>query len=643
MLKPLQHTDMISSIRGLMALIFFVLSPAFYATQAQNRPNILWITTEDMSPALGSYGDAYATTPYLDGLAARGVRYTQAYASAPICAPARSTLITGVHATSLSTQHLRSEGRLPETIRTLPEYLREAGYYTTNNSKTDYNFSAEGRWNENGSEAHWRNRPDNTPFFSVFNIMTTHEGPINNSNESYFDKLAERHNPAEAALPPYFPDTPEMRRIWARMYDLITVMDGQVGALLEQLEADGLADNTIIFFFSDHGHGLPRYKRWAYRTGYHVPLIIYAPPKFQDVLPVSPGTSNDDIVSFVDYAPTVLSLAGLTPPDHMQGHPFLGANRNAPRTHFVGGRSRADDVYDLSRTVIDDRYVYIRNYMPYKSYIQEALIFGDQKASYAELHRVRADGGLPQSGKAMFQPRPHEELYDILEDPYELVNLANAPEHTSTLQVMRSRLASWIEETRDAGFLNEAEVMLRAASHTPYEVAQDSAQYDLSRIMEAAEWVGRPERLEEAMAALSNPDSGVRYWAVLTIQSLIEEGLPEKAIDLMKPPLKDDNPVVAVAAAETYCIASAQCDQAHAVLLKTLADERSWLALQAAISMRRLGTKACPVKQDIHTILKQNLGTAMGRYKNWMYPMFLGFALDQVLLTCGVWDENPLG
>ncbi len=626
-------------IRAIAAFWLFLIP---VITSAQDRPNILWITTEDMSAALGSYGDAYADTPHLDGLAARGVRYTQAFASAPICAPARSALITGVHATSLGTQHLRSEGRLPDFIQTLPEYLRDAGYFTSNNVKTDYNFSADDRWDENSREAHWRNRPDDTPFFSVFNFMTTHEGPINNSSEGFFSGLQTRHDPAAAALPPYFPDTPEMRRIWARMYDLITVMDGQVGALLAELEEDGLADDTIIFFFADHGHGLPRYKRWAYRTGYHVPMIVYAPPKYQHLLPADPGEATDEIVSFVDLAPTSLRVAGVAPPDHMQGRVVLGPDRDTPRDYFVGARSRADDVYDVARTVIDRRYVYIRNYMPYKPYIQEALIFGDQKSSSAALNRLHADGALPAAAEAMYQPKVREELYDLSVDPFELHNLAASSEYTETLQLMRDRLAEWTLETRDAGFLNEAEVMLRAEGATPYTMAQDPAQYNLGAVLQAAERVGNPAVLNEAVAALGDDDSGVRYWSALALQAGGAERLTDDARDALQLALNDASPVVAIAAAESLCAVSGQCEEARSILLNHLSDERSWLALQAAISMRRIGEQACPVAADVELILGTHMGDSMGRYKNWMYSMFVGFALDQVLMTCGKLDKNPL-
>lgn len=231
-------------------------------TQQQSEPpNILWISAEDISPAWGCYGDKQATTPYIDQLAGQGYVFTQAFSNSPICSPARSTLITGIYATSLGTQNLRSEIPIPEELKILPELMIAEGYYTTNNTKTDYNFNSEGRWDENGNAAHWRNKPDGKPFFSVFNFGITHEGHANTYNPEDTKSLEQKHNTEDMILPPYFPDTKEFRKILANQYDLITVFDQEVGKLINQLKEDNLYDNTIIFVFSDHGYGLPRYKR----------------------------------------------------------------------------------------------------------------------------------------------------------------------------------------------------------------------------------------------------------------------------------------------------------------------------------------------------------------------------------------------
>ena len=611
------------------------LSFAQEQRQADVRPNILWLSTEDMSAALGSYGDAYAMTPHLDALAQKGVRYTRAYAPAPICAPTRSGIIMGMYATSLGTQHLRSEGSLPDTLHTLPELLRDHGYFTSNNAKTDYNFSPEGRWDALGPEAHWRDRPEGTPFFSVINFMTTHEGPINDDTRETerLDALAERHDPTQATLPPYFPDTPEMRRIWARAYDLATAMDAQVGEVLQQLEADGLAETTIVVFWSDHGWGLPRYKRWNYSTGLHVPLIVYAPPAYQHLLgDLTPGETSDRLINLIDLAPTTLRLADVPSPDYMQGVAFLGPDRAPPRSYIVGARDRADDVYDLSRAVIDDRYIYIRNYLPHQPYVLRAWIFDDQKASYRELNRLRAAGELPEATQALFEPRPREELYDLQADPHELDNLAGQPDYQDVIAQMRQRLRSWILQTRDTGFLHEAEMLLRAQEQgaTVVEMARDTTAYDLPHILAAAEQVGDTSVAVQALEKnLQDADSGVRFWAATALLARGEEA--QAATDALLGALDDPAPSVQITAAEALCWLD-RCEEALPALAHHLEnEEQPWVALHAARTITNLGPRAEPLVPQIRAVRETHSGDKMGRYKDWFYSMFIGFALDQAL------------
>ncbi len=356
-------------------LTFSIIIIIIYSSctqQPTDPPNILWISAEDISPAWGCYGDEQATTPHIDELAGQGYVFTKAFSNAPICSPARSTLITGMYATSLGTQNLRSEIPVPEDLKILPELMSAQGYYTTNNSKTDYNFSPEGRWDENGNTAHWRNKPDGLPFFSVFNFGITHEGHANTYNPEDTKSLDQRHNAEDVILPPYFPDTREFRSILAHQYDLITVFDQEVGKLVNQLKEDNLYDNTIIFVFADHGYGLPRYKRWLYNTGIQVPFVLHVPEKYKDKVSNLTTGLVDQMVGFVDFTPTVLKLAGIERREMMEGKNFLGPNAIS-KNYIFGYRDRADDVYDMSRSVFDGRYLYIRNYMPQKPYIVSLL------------------------------------------------------------------------------------------------------------------------------------------------------------------------------------------------------------------------------------------------------------------------------
>ena len=354
-----------------------------------DRPNILWITCEDMSPNTGCYGDDYALTPNLDRLAAKGVRYTNAFTHAGVCAPSRSGLITGMYPTSLGSHHMRCTTTLPEFVKCFPEYLRKAGYFCTNQSKTDYNFDVPPEaWDvPRGPKAHWRTRTPGQPFFGVFNLTVTHESRI----RAKYDRL--EHDPDAAVFPPYLPDTPLVRRDWARYHDLITQMDTQAGDILSQLREDGLAEDTIVFFFSDHGVGLPRAKQWIYDAGTHVPLIIHFPERYRHLAPAPPGSAIDRLVGFVDIGPSVLSLVGLEIPKHIQGVPFLGPHAGEPRQYLYGIRDRMDERYDMSRTVRDARYKYHRNYFPCRPFAPW-LDYMEKLATMQEWRRLDAEGKL---------------------------------------------------------------------------------------------------------------------------------------------------------------------------------------------------------------------------------------------------------
>ncbi len=603
----------------------------------KERPNILWITCEDINPYLGCYGDTYAITPNLDKLAGEGVLYTNAYATAPVCAPARSCLITGVYATSLGTQHLRSRVKLPEQIKCFPQYLRAAGYYCSNNYKKDYNFTDIDVWDESSQTAHWRKRKPGQPFFSVFNFTSTHQGQINGSDKEFLTKyssklkLEERHDPAKVKLPPYYPDTPMVRKIWARYYNLITFMDKQVGNLLEQLEADGLADNTIVFFFSDHGLGVPQHKRTLYDSGLHVPLIIRFPARYRSLSPVKAGQKTDRLVSFVDFAPTVLSLAGSPIPDYMQGRAFLGPKSGPPRKYVFGAASRVDEVYELSRSVRDKRYKYIRNYMPHLPYVQPSE-YPDRAEIMQELRRVVKEGRLSKAQKLFWQPtKPVEELYDTQADPHEIRNLADSSQHRRTLERMYRVHRKWMVQTRDIGLLPEAKMHLRAEGSTPYEIAQDPNKYPQQRILAAAELVGAgDEKLEKIVELLEDDDSAVRYWSVIALTAMNTGAKP--ATEALKKALRDNAPNVRFAAAGVLCKLGL-CENALPVLAEGLEDPRETVVLHAAREIQGIGDKACPIVPQIQKA-QTRCKNPDGSYKNDNHAMFIDWALKYALQNC---------
>ncbi len=627
---------------GLHATIFAIPGCMSAAKQPADKkliekPNILWITCEDINPYLGCYCDTYAITPNLDKLAAEGVLYTNAYATAPVCAPARSCLVTGVYATTLGTQHLRSDVKLPKQIKCFPQYLRKYGYYCSNNSKKDYNFTDIDVWDESSQTAHWRKRKSGQSFFSVFNFTSTHQGQINGTDEEFFAKYRsklkpeELHDPAEVSLPPYYPDTPIIRKIWTRYYDLITFMDNQVGDLLGQLEDDGLADNTIVFFFADHGLGVPRHKRTLYDSGLHVPLIIRFPARYQNLAPLKAGRRIDRIVSFVDFAPTVLSLAGLPKPNYMQGQAFLGAWAGQPREYIFGASSRVDEVYELSRCVRDKRYKYIRNYMPHLPYIQPSE-YPDRADIMKELRRVVKEGELTDTQKLLWQQaKPLEELYDTLTDPHEINNLADSAQHRHILERMRKEHRKWMTDTFDIGLLPEGQMHIQAEDSTPYEIAQDPRKYPLQRILEAAELVNKgPEVLPKLIELLEYSDAGVRYWAAVALNALGEEAEPAK--EALTKALADENPVVRFAAAGALCKLDL-CENALPVLAKGLEDKRETVVLHAAREIQSIGDKARPIVRQIEQA-QAGCKKPDGTYKNNNHAMFIDWALKYAMQNC---------
>jgi uncharacterized sulfatase len=431
------------------------------------RPHFLWISAEDLSPDLGCYGDDYAVTPNLDAFASEGVRYDRVFSHAGVCAPSRSGVITGMYPTTIGTHHMRCQGVPPHYVKCFTEHLRAAGYYCTNNVKTDYQFdSPRTAWDECSNKAHWRNRPKDKPFFAVINFTTTHESQIRNRSAEMTRQLVSldagrRHDPTRAKLPPYYPDTPKVREDWARYYDLVTLMDEQVKAVLDQLEADGLAGDTIVWFWGDHGRGLPRAKRWVYDSGGRVPLIVRVPEKWRAAaMPdnpdaLQPGGANDELVAFVDFAPTMLSLAGVEIPKRMQGRAFLGRQKGKPREYVYGARDRMDEAYDLIRTVRDKRFRYIRNHMWQVSRAQ-TISYMDQMPTMQEMRRLHAEGKLQGSQTQYFEPtKPVEELYDTAADPHEVNNLAGDPAYRDVLERMRQAQSMWCRETMDVGLIPE--------------------------------------------------------------------------------------------------------------------------------------------------------------------------------------------
>lgn len=604
---------------------------ASLATGAQpaepvDRPNILWLTTEDMSPNLGSYGDPDAVTPTLDRLAARGTRYTRAFSAAGVCAPSRSSLITGVHASSLGSQHMRCQTTLPAAIQTLPALLRAAGYYCTNNFKEDYNFATPaGAWNESSRSAHWRKRAVGQPFFSVFNFMTTHESRLRYEAPA-LAKLtqhltpAQRHEPARVTLPAWLPDTPAVRTEWARYHDLISAMDHEVAAILRQLEEDGLADDTIVVFTSDHGAGLPRAKQFVYEAGLQVPLIVHVPDKWRRLKPSEPGRTEPRMVSLLDLPPSMLSLVGLPVPSEMAGTAFLGPRAAAPRTYVHAIRDRMDERVDMSRTVSDGRFKYHRNYLPHLPHYP-SLAYMDLLETAKDFRRLAAAGKLPP-GLAFFMAptKPLEELYDLQNDPHELQNLSADPAQAATLARLRNEHFDWVRRSVDTGFIPEQMLRDFAAGRSEYDYARSGA-YQLDACIATVRLLEQgPGAVTSLRQALRHTYAPVRFWAATCLASLGRLAAPAAAE--LERALGDEHAEVAIAAAEALCYLG-QPAPARPVLERYLNDDRPVVRLAAANVVDRIGEAARPLIDLIRRIA--------GQKQKGDLPMMVEWALQAAL------------
>lgn len=451
-------------------LLIFISNSSFAQHGSEikniNRPNILWITCEDMSLHLSSFGEKTIRTPNLDALAEDGVKYSNVYTCAGVCAPSRNGIITAMYPQSIGGDNMRnyqpgkkdqeitnskilpSYSIIPPTyLKCFPEYLRKENYYCTNNPKEDYQFEAPiTTWDESSNKAHWRNRPAGSPFFSVFNLAVTHESQL-----WLRDSLALEVDPAFVKVPSYYPDNKETRHAIARQLSNVLEMDRQAGAIIKELKDSGLYENTIVFFFSDHGDGLPYVKREILERGLHIPLIIKFPNK------LNAGKIDDQLVSAIDLGPTVLSLAGIPIPKYMSGQAFLGDQKAEPRKYIFAARDRMDEEVDRVRTVFDGRYQYIHNYMPEKPAYQN-IVYRLQIPMMKKIIELKDSGKLSSLQMRWFKKKSADELYDLKSDPNQYNNLASNPAFAGKLGSLKKVYENWIHEVGDLHELSEIEL-----------------------------------------------------------------------------------------------------------------------------------------------------------------------------------------
>ena len=594
--------------RAIILTASFAVVGGLHAAAA-DRPNILWISAEDISATtIGCYGGT-AHTPDIDRLASGGLRFDAAFSAAPVCAPSRSAIITAMMPTTLGSLPMRCKATPPHHVVGFPRLLRDAGYYCTNNAKTDYNLdrSFDAGWNESSGKAHWRNRPDGErPFFAVFNLNVTHESGL------FGDKSAKvrrtlppeaRRDVADIVVPPYFPDTPGVRQSLARRLELAAGLDTEVGQLLDQLAADGLADDTIVFFWGDHGEGIPHGKRSLTEHGLRVPLLVHVPERFsaRATLPdgQEPRGRTDRLVSLMDLGPTVLQLAGIAIPNGMEGRPFLGPLA-AARDVVIAARDRMDSAPGFGRSVRDQRFRYVRNFLPW--------IDGDDLPPYAdgvaitgELRTARKAGALPP-GASWFArtSRPADELYDITADADELDSVAHDTRHGADLERLRGTLRRWMRETKDTGILPEPILRREAEAagsewaifhpKTAADAAAAEARYDT--ILAVAWDVAENRDAEHFSARLTDTDPAIRFWAVAGTGWAAKRG--GVSTSALQPLLSDADPAVRIAAANwlVSCGTPTATDAALAVLLKEACGDASEIRLAALVAIDHLGDAA---------------------------------------------------
>ncbi|WBU63906.1 sulfatase-like hydrolase/transferase [Paracoccus aerodenitrificans] len=478
------------------------------------RPNILCLVSEDCPPWLGAYGDQHAATPNIDRLAREGITYDAAFCTSPVCAPSRFAILTGCHAESCGpAHHMTASAHWSAELLTCPEVLRAQGYYCTNNSKTHYNCDIDPHaiWHESSSKAHWRNRPAGAPFMAIFNTMLTHESCM-------FDQHSGAVKPDDVTPPAYLPDSEAMREVMASYYNRIAEMDRYMGERLHELEEDGLLDDTIILYYSDHGSPLPRSKRFCYDEGLRVPLIARIPAKWQHLSPHQAGSRVASPVSLIDLFPTIAALVGTGVPDSVQGQPFLGASVQ-PRNFAFSGRNRMDERNDMVRTLRSARFRYIRNYDPHRIWGQH-YAFAWEGAGYQDYERRYLAGTLSPEQKRFWQTKPAEELYNLADDPDEVHNLADDPAHAEMLIAMRQGLDDYLIRINDNGFIPEG------MAPQGWHQSRAPGRYPLPQVLKlAGQAISRdPSNLENFLKYLTDPEPVLRYWAAQGVLMLATEG-----------------------------------------------------------------------------------------------------------------------
>ncbi len=567
----------------MIKLFRFVLSLLVFASiakspQAADRPNVVWLISEDNSHHYLKMFDPHgAETPRIAELAAHGLIYDHAFSNAPVCSVARTTLITGCYAPRIGTQFHRKHVTvpMPSGLKMFPEYMRKVGYYTANNAKKDYNaIEGEGVWNASSRKATWRNRKPGQPFFYVQSFTATHESSLH-FPKKVMENQKTTTDPATVFVAPYHPDTKTFRYTNARYRDNIQRVDQQIGAVVDKLEEDGLLEETFVFYFGDHGGVLPRGKGYAYESGLHVPLVVRVPEKWKHLVDAELGSRQTGFVSFIDFGPTTLHLAGIDVPEQVDGKPFLGKGVTASevnkRNTAFGYADRFDEKYDLVRTWRKGRFEYIRNYQPFNfDGLQNNYRY--RMLAYQEWRELYEAGKLNAAQSHFFETRPVEELYDIEADPHEVKNLAGDPAYAATLKELRGELSAFISQLPDLSFIPES-VLAEKVFDAPAEFGQRHQQ-SIANLVATADLSLLPfdEAKPKIEEALNSKNPGQRYWGLI-VCSCFEDEAKDLATQAATLAENDPQRLVRIRAAEFLGLIGAADPQP--VFIKALKETNS--------------------------------------------------------------------
>lgn len=597
--------------------ILFFKNQVIYA-QKDSRPNILWLVIEDTSPQyIGCYGNSAVNTPNIDQLASGGVRFSNAYSTGTVSSPSRSTIITGVKTYKLGTGNHRSSFPVPSFIKGFPYYLKQAGYYTSNNSKTDYNTSDAKRiiadsWNESSDVAGWWNRKPGQPFFSVFNFEDSHQSrtmtnPYHMYEKQVLDLLPDSLEVGDNdfQMPPFYKDTPEMRKQLARVYNGVSLADYKIGQILDRIRKDGLMDSTIIFFYADHGEGMPRGKSNGIGQGYKVPFVVWFPETYKHLSPWGTGgIVTDEQIDFADLAPTILSLADVDIPEYFDGRAFLGSQREEAKEYLFISNDGCENSFNLDRTVIKNNLLYTRHFTPYSPQLRWIHYFIYGSISQLIVNDYNS-GKLSDKEAIVMEPRKAEYLYDLSADPWEMHDLSNDPAYREELDQMRRALEKNIVDSKDVLFNTEYELKKLGDNFTPYEYRLLD-DYDFNSIWEAAKYAGfrDAKSKNEQIRLLNSPDKVARLWAAIGLKS--QPSFDEIEIIQILHHLFDPYPPVQIFLASTLYDMN-KSPEAREVLEKYLSGSDPDLVLMVLHNLHYMQRKGDFIEQLVQ--LEEKMGT----------------------------------